>query len=222
MAHCRVFGKFEVEVNLHATVVGVGRHGVPGAAGLKLGHSHLKLAAGHDLLDEQTVDGALVGFFEGAEMHHYRILLGHLLDSGLAVGGGGAEVEAGGLVGRVAPEGHMAVAASYIECLLVVEMILLITDEHASGTAYIDDSELTALGEPFGAQDVRGAQQQLLLHGHGSSGYDAVEHGVYHVDLVGCHDLLHQIFLADARGVIVLRVKIARRLAYFAVEFHGR
>ena len=60
VADGRVFGDFEVEIDLHAAVVRVGGHRVPGAAGREFGHAHLKLAVGDHLLDQQAVDRALI------------------------------------------------------------------------------------------------------------------------------------------------------------------
>ena len=198
----------------------MGRHGVPGAAGSELGHTHLQLAARHDFLYQQAVDGALVALFEAAEVHHHRILLANLLDSGLLVGGGGAEVEVGGLGGIIAAEGDVPVAATYIQGFLIIEMEDFFSDLHAAGAADIDDPELAALGKIVSPEDLRSAQQQIFLHRNRSAGDYAVEHRIYHIDFVRHHKVLHQILLADTPGVVMLGIYIARCLPDFAIDFH--
>ena len=153
-------------------------------------------------------------------MHHHRIFLGHLLHSSLLVGGGGAEVEVGWFPGGIALESDVAVSAAHIQGFLVFEMILFLPYHHCACTADIDDAELAALGEIVGTEDLRRAQKQVFLHRHRSSGNDAVEHGVDHVDLIGYHDVLHEVLLADAFRVVVFCVDVAGRLAHSAIDLH--
>ena len=153
-------------------------------------------------------------------MHHDSIFLADLLNSRLAVRGGRAEIEMSRLGGIVALECDMAVAAAYIQSLLIFEMILFFAHDHSTRTSDIDNAEFTALGEVIGAKDFRSAQKKIFLHRNGTSGDDAVEHGVDHVDLIGHHYILHEIFLADALSVIVFRIDVARCLSYLAIKFH--
>ena len=197
----------------------MGGHRVPGAARGELGHAHLELAAGNDLLDQQTVDRALVALLQGTEVHHHGVLLGNLLHAGLLVGGGGAEVEVRGLRGVDAAERDVAVAATDVDGLLVGNFILLVTDFHDAGAADVDDADLAALGEVVGAEDFRGLEDEFLIDGDGAAGDDAVEHGIDHVDLAGNHDVLHEVLLADALGVVMLGVDVAGRLADGAIHF---
>ena len=220
MADGCTFGHLEIEIDLHAAVVGVRRHGVPGAARSEFGHTHLQLAAGHHLLDQQAVDCTFVALFEASQMHHHGIFLGHLLHSSLLVGGGGAEVEVGWFLGGIALESDVAVSAAHIQGFLVFEMILFLSYHHGACTADIDDAELAALGEIVGTENLRRAQKQVFFHRHRSSGNDAVEHGVDHVDLIGHHDILHEVFLADTLGVVVFRIDVARCLSYLAIDLH--
>ena len=124
-----------------------------------------------------------------------------------------------GCVGRVALEGHVAVAASYIKSLLVVEMVLLIAYNHAAAAADVDDSNLPSLGEIVCPQDLGSAEQKLFLYGNCSTCDDAVEHRVDHINLVGNHHVFKEILLAYALGVVMLGVEVAGRLAYCAVDF---
>ena len=197
----------------------LGGHRVPGAARGELGHAHLELAAGDHFLDQQAVDRALVALLQGTEVHHDGVLLGDLLDAGLLVSGGGAEVEVRGLRGVEAAESDVAVAAADVDGLLVGNLVLLVTDFHDAGSADVDDADLAALGEIFGAEDFRGLEDEFLIDGDGAAGDDAVEHGIDHVDLAGNHDVLHEVLLADALGVVMLRVHVAGRLTDGAIHF---
>ena len=119
VADGRVFGDFEVEIDLHAAVVRVGGHRVPGAAGREFGHAHLKLAAGDHLLDQQAVDRALIALLQAAQVHHDGVFLADLLDARLAVRGGGAEIEMRRMLRIHALERDVAVAAVDIEDMSV-------------------------------------------------------------------------------------------------------
>ena len=209
MADGCTFGHLEIEIDLHAAVVGVRRHGVPGAARSEFGHPHLQLAAGHHLLDQQAVDRTFVALFEASQMHHHGIFLGHLLHSSLLVGGGGAEVEVGGVPGGIALESDVAVSAAHIQGFLVFEMILFLSYHHGACTADIDDAELAALGKVFCTKDLRGFEFQGFPDGHCPAGDNAVYHGIDEVDLAGFHQVLHQIFLAYAFGIVMFRVDVA-------------
>ena len=80
-------------------------------------------------------------------------------------------------------------------------------------------SDLAALGEILRAEDVGGGEGQLLGHGHGAADDDAVEHRVAHVDLIGGHDLLHEVVLAEGGGVIVPGIVLVGGVAHFYVDF---
>ena len=153
-------------------------------------------------------------------MHHDSILLGDLLDSGLPVSRCGAEIEMGWLGSIVALEGDMAVSTADIEGLFIIKMIFLFPDFHCPGATYINDSKFPALSEIISPKDLRGGEEKLLLNGNGSTGDDAVEHRIDHVDLVRSHDLLHKIFLTDPGRVVMFGVEIARGLANLTIQFH--
>ena len=67
------------------SVVGVGRHCVPGAARSQFRHSHLQLAARDHFLDQEAVDRAFVAFLKAAAVHYHGVLLADLLHTGLPV-----------------------------------------------------------------------------------------------------------------------------------------
>ena len=69
MAYSLVLRKLEIEINLHATLVRVSRHCVPGAARLELCHTHLKLACRNHFLHEHSVDDTVIAFLKGSKLH---------------------------------------------------------------------------------------------------------------------------------------------------------
>ena len=88
-------------------------------------------------------------------------------------------------------------------------MIFLIAYDHRTCATDIDYAEFAALGEEVGSEDLRGRELQVFIYRDCAAGDDTVKHGVYHVDLVSDHHILHEVLLADALGVVVLRVDVA-------------
>ena len=95
----------EVEVDLAAAHVGVGRHGVPVAAGGEQGEAHDELAALDAVAVDGFVDGALVAGFEAAEFEALEV--GELDHRGgvLGVRGIAEEIEVRGIFAVLAREG---------------------------------------------------------------------------------------------------------------------
>lgn len=56
-----VAGNLKVHINLHAALMGVGRHGVPYASLLQHGHAHGQLAGLKYIRVDKLVDNALIG-----------------------------------------------------------------------------------------------------------------------------------------------------------------
>ena len=67
MADRLIVRDLEIEIDFHTTFVSVCRHSIPGAAWLKLCHTHLKLACRDDLLYKHPVDDTVVALFESTE-----------------------------------------------------------------------------------------------------------------------------------------------------------
>ena len=55
-----VLAHVEVEINLHATLMGMAGHGIPSAAFLKVRKAHCELAGFDGRRNQKTVDGPLV------------------------------------------------------------------------------------------------------------------------------------------------------------------
>ena len=62
--HEGILGQVEVEIDLHAAVMGVAGHGVPHGAGLQLGHAHHQLAGLHLTGQDVLADGAWENIFK--------------------------------------------------------------------------------------------------------------------------------------------------------------
>ena len=116
-------------------------------------------------------------------------------------------------------EYDVSVAAADVQGLLELQLIAVGTYGDGSAAAYVDHSDLAALGEILRAEDVGGGEGQLLGHGHGAADDDAVEHRVAHVDLIGGHDPLHEVVLAEGGGVIVLSIVLVGGVAHFYIDF---
>ena len=126
-----------------------------------------------------------------------------------------------GRLGRViALEYDMTVTPANVQGFLIFKMIFILSDFYGSGAADIDNAELPALGEIISPEDLWSGEKKFLIDGDGTSSDDAVEHRIYHVDLIRSHDLFHKILFPDTLGVIMLGVEIARSLANLTIQFH--
>jgi hypothetical protein len=138
----------------------------------------------------------------------------------LAVSESGIEVEVSRILGVEAAERDMTVAAADVESLLERNLILLISDFDNSSTSDIDYAYLAALGEIFGAKNLRRGQDKLLFDRNCASCYDTVKHGVDHINLVRNHQILNEIVLTKLRGVVMLRIVLMGRITNFAIDSH--
>ena len=215
-----VIRNLEVEIDLHAAVVRMCRHGVPCAPRLELGHAHLKLASRDDLLDEHPVDYAVVALLEGSEFHPDGILPCGEMVWICGVCRCGAEIEFC-RIGRIeAFESYLPVAASEVEGLLVFHRIRLIPGLHESLAADIEYSHFPAGKEIFAAENVHRFQFQNLVDRHRPSGNHPVMHGVHQIDLIRGEDLLHKIVFPQPGRVIMLHIVRMGSISNFAVDFH--
>ena len=201
----------------------MGRHGVPYASRGEFGHTHLQLAGGEHLVDDHLVDVALVAHLERTHVSHYSVLLGNLLAGIGGMGGGGVEVELGGVLAVLGGEHHVTVAASDIESLLEAERIGLVAHLHDAFTlSHVEDTHLTSGCEEVGLQGVDGFEFEFLVDRHGTSHHHTVIHGVHHVHLVGSKHLLDQEVAAYAGCVITLGILGVGCVADFIICLHLR
>ena len=225
-------GQVEVVVSLDAATVGVRRHGVPDGTGVELCQTELQLAGAflEHVVDDELVDGAVVGFLDGSHgspdgslQRTLTAVEGNPLRLVVLVGGGRVQVELGRLLGVLRAELHLLVhvlvladvAAADVEGLLRREGILLAVDDDdaVAGTA-VDDAELTVVHEVLlldGFVDVETQlpeilQRQRRVDGHGTAEDEAVVVGIGEQDGVWRHDLLHDEALTEQLRVVVLHV----------------
>ena len=220
MAHGLVFGHFEIEIGLHAARVHVRGHRVPHASGQQLGHAHLQLAGRQHLIDDHLVDIPVVRPFERAHVSHHGVGFRDLLVGVVAVGRRGVEIEFRGILGVLALEGHLAVARTEVEGLLVAEFEHRVAGLHHAGASDVVDAHFAAREEERSLQRVDGFEAERLGDGHRAADDHPVVHRVDHVDLVGREYLLDQEIAAQARRVVTFRILGVRRIADFVVGFH--
>ena len=89
-----------------------------------------------------------------AHVHDDGVLLGNLLAGIFLVGGSGVEVELGGVLSIETFEYDVSVAAADVQGLLELQLIAVGAYGDGSAAAYVDHSDLAALGEILRAEDV--------------------------------------------------------------------
>ena len=195
-------------------------HRVPHASGQQLGHAHLQLAGRQHLVHEHLVDVAVVRPFERTHVGHHGVGLRDLLVGVVAVCGQRVEIEFRGVPGVLAREGHLAVARTEVEGLLVAEFEFGVAGLHHAGASDVVDAHFAAGQEEGGLQRVDGFETERLGNGHGTSDDHAVVHRVDHIDLVGREYLFDQEVAAQTCRVVAFRILGMRRIADFVVGFH--
>ena len=214
VTHGVAFGNVEIEIGLDATVVSVGGHGVPYAAGLEFGQTHLELTGTlfEHIVDNELVDDAVIALLHLASGEAvgldraFASVDGDELGLVGLVGCGGVEIEFGGVGSVLAAEGHFLVTAAYIESVLEVELIVLAVDIDNAVATYINYTEFTTLEEVFGLEGVDGLELHDFGHGHHAAVDETVIHGVGEVALVLLHDFGHHEAFAELSGVVMLNV----------------
>ena len=182
MAHLLSLGHIEIVVGLNTTTVGMRGHGVPHAALLQLGQSHLQLTGSllQRGIHNQLVDGTLValcqcsqGLFlstdDGSLQRLYLTVLTsvqcHPLGLVVLVGSSGIQVELGRLLGILRTEDNLLVGVDIlavlvlaqpsttdIQCLAVSQGVLLSVYDDNTVATRIDDTQLTVTHEVVGTQ----------------------------------------------------------------------
>ena len=94
-----VSAHIEIEVNLHTSVMGVARHGVPVRANLKLGKTHSKLAGLHNLGMYVLIDNSLITVLNRAAGHLARLCDVYFRYGIFGVSGAGGHIELCGSLG---------------------------------------------------------------------------------------------------------------------------
>ena len=211
-------------------------HGVPHAALLQLGQSHLQLTGSlfQRGVYNQLVDGTLValspcsqGFLlsthDGGLQRLYLTVLTsvqrHPLGLVVLVGSSGVQVELGRLLGILRTEDDLLVrvdvlavlvlaqpSTTDIQRLAVSQGVLLSVYDDNTVSTRIDDTQLTVTHEVVGTQLRMRLQLQVLVHRHSTAKDEAVVHRIRQVNLVSLHHLLHYKTVTQCLCVIVLHV----------------
>ena len=190
------------------------RHGVPYAARLQFGQTHLELAGTflEDVVHDELVDDTVVALLQLAGSHAVcleRALAsvdGNPLRLVLLVCRGGVQVELGRIGSILALEGHLLVSAAHVESLLEFQFIFLPVNRHDAVSTDVDDAQFTVVEEVGSLQRVDGVQRKFFGGRYGTAEDEAVVHGVSHVNLVGDHNFFHREGAAQTLRVVVLHV----------------
>ena len=194
----------EVEVDLHAALVGVARHGIPVAARGELGHAHAQLAALHDGRMEVLVDDALVAGLGAAQ----RALIG-LVDIHQDVRIGlvrraGVDVVLGRVRGVDALHLDFLRAHADVQAVVLLEVIHNAVNGDLTLAADVDDAHLAALKERIGAQLLAALELHNGIHRHDAARDDAVKMRIGEHGLVRNEHGLDDILAAQALGAEII------------------
>jgi hypothetical protein len=201
--HGRVLGHVEVEVDLHAPVVHMARHGVPEAARLELGHAHEELAGRQHVGNQELVDRAAVARFGRSQRLGRRFCQGHLL---VRVGGvrrRAVEVELGWKLRVDRLEGDVLRALPNVERLARADVELHAVRGDPRRAADVDQPQLATLQEEVGA----GVASEFRSEAHrgrhrmDAANDDAIDLAVGEGGRVGLEQVFDQKVATQALGV---------------------
>ena len=156
MAYRLLFRYLEIEIRFHTTAVHMRRHRIPYATRVEFGHAHLQLAGRQDLIDEHLVDITFVTHLEASHMGYDGIRFGYFLIRIGAMCGRRVEVEQGRFIGIQALKLHFAVSATEVKRLFIIEFEDFVSCDHATLTAYVENTHLAAGEEERRLQRIDG------------------------------------------------------------------
>ena len=151
----------EVEVDLHAALVGVGRVGVPHAARLQDGQAHHQLAAPAHRRVDVLVDRAHVAGLGAAEPARVGVGPGDVRHRVGGVGRAAHEVELGRLGRVLALEADGLDAHAHVQAVAVGQGVGLAVQQDAALAAQVDHAQFPAV------QEVRACRTPCRLPGPG-------------------------------------------------------
>lgn len=203
-------GDVEVCVDLHPALMGVGGHGVPHTAGGQLGEAHGQLAGGQYIRMDKLVDDPGVGGLRRAAGALGGVVKFQQPGLVASVGGGGHQIEPGGIFGTVAGEDHVLCPHGDIQAVLKAQIVLLSVHGDGAGAAQVEHAGFPALQEEAGAEvgphiDAL-VDGDLLGHGHDAQHHHAVHMGVGGLHLVGLVEVLNEELLPELLGGVALNV----------------
>ena len=204
------FRQVEVSIDLHAALVGVGRHAVPDAARLQLSQAHGQLAGFQHVRVDELVDDPLIGGLGAAQGALVGVLDGD--EGGLAVlmGRSRDQVEAGGSGLVIAAEHHVSGAAGDVEAVLKSHLIADAVGLDPAGAAQVEHACFPAFQEEVGTEVCPHVNAlvdgQGLLNRHDAQNHHAVHMGVDSLHRVGLVQVLDEELLAEFLGGVSLDV----------------
>lgn len=193
----------EVEVDLHAALVGVAGHGVPQAALFQLGHAHHQLAGRQHVRHQVLVDGATVAGGRIPKGGGGGLGLGDSAGREVHMGRGAVVVELGRLPGIDAGEAQLAGTHADVQRLGMADLVFAAIHDDQARSADIDEAELAALEEVADAEGLAqlGREGEGAMDRHDATEHDAIDVAVGHGQAIGTEDLLHQKLTAQPLSV---------------------
>lgn len=135
-----VFRYLQIQVDLHAPVMGVAGHGVPERARRQLGEPHDQLAALYHAGMDELVDRPDIGIDSAPQFNLLRLGLRQLNRGMSGMSGTAGKVESGRIIRVAAAEGQFPNAHAEIEAFLVLQRVLSAVYHHHAGGADVDDA----------------------------------------------------------------------------------
>ena len=207
--HERVLRHVEIEVDLHAAVVGMAGHRVPHRAGLQLRHAHHQLAGLHLPRQNVLANRAVIRRFQAAQFLPHAVLRADVHRRVCRVRRAGIEVELRRIRRVLGCKHNVLAAAPDVQSVAVAQGVHRAIHRHRAFAADVDDAQLAPLQKILRAQLLARRQRQRTLHRHGTARDDAVNVAVHQLDIIRAEQVVNQKFLAEPLRVV--RLYVARR-----------
>ncbi|KAI3491639.1 hypothetical protein L1887_44261 [Cichorium endivia] len=190
--HAGVLIHIEVEVNFHAALVGMARHGVPQIPWRQLGQSHAELTGLKHVRHEVFIDGAAVAGEVVAQRHGRDVCGGHFFGWVGGVSRRAVVVKLRGPAAVDAGKDHVFRPFTHVQRLTMANLIALSIYGDGARPADVNHPQLATLKEVAHAQlftDLT-AHGDAFRDGHNPAHNNAIDMAVNHGVPVGLEYLL--------------------------------
>ena len=180
--HAGVLIHVEIEVDFHATLVGMARHGIPQVARRKFGQPHAELAGLQHVRHEVFIDGAAVAGEVVAQRHGCDVCRGHLFGWTGGVGRRAVVVELRRPAGVDAGKDHVFRPFTHVQRLAMANLIAPSVYGDGARPADVNHPQLATFEEIIHAQlftDLA-AHGDGFRDGHNAAHNNAVDMAVNH------------------------------------------
>ena len=210
--HDVVLRNIEIEIDLHAAFVRMGRHRVPDAARFEARHTHGKLARFQYIGMDELVDDAVIGSFRAAARHLAGLLNGQQRGPAGLVGRGRNHVEQGRFLRIVAVERDFLRTHGHVEAILVPQFVGCAVAGDDARAAHVEDADFPAFQNELSAEAV--PYIDAVIEGHGLRHGFAAEHD--HAVHMGIHGLYRVI--PEQSGNVEFLADLFRRVPFHIIR----